>query len=253
MVLGSSPSGPTSLKYMDSPVQILLDAARAHRILRNVEQRRIQFQKQIEATQDKLSRAAERHSQAQIAYDEKQEQLQSLERQHAALERQHAQLTGALNSGKVGDYAQGLAQQKQLGEGISKTEDDILELLDALEGYPKQIADFEEHLEHLQSVLAEQEAAASAAEPDLQAKAQVAEEEMNKHVARLPEMEQRRFGAVRQKHPDLITPLIGNACGSCHVGIALKQVSLIIQAYSIYRCSKCGIFVLKPELLQGES
>ena len=253
MVLGSSPSGPTSHKYMDSPVQILLDAAAAHAIVRSVEGKRSQAASRLTDFQEKIVRATDQLSNAQSSFSNAQTQMQMLEKQLTALEQQHGQLTAALNSGKVGDYNQGLAQQAQLQNSISNTEDDVLAQIDLLEGIPTQIAEFEEHLEYLKERLSALEAEYAAHEPTWAAEMEVASADMNRHVDRLPETEQRRFWAVRQKHPRLVAPLMSNACGNCYVAIALKEVSLILQRYSVYRCSKCGIFVLEGSLLRGES
>ena len=238
---------------MDSPVQILLDANEAHQRLCVVEQERHQFAFKIQRLEEKRDAAVLQLTSARADYAAVQDQLTSLEAQCESLDRQHEQLSRALNAGKVGNYEQGLSQKNQLKESISKSEDAILEILDTIDTYPTQIENLEEHIEHLEQSLRETHSARDDREEILKAQEAVAVDEMKAHVNRLPEVEQRRFWAVRQKHTKLVYPLVGNACGQCHVAIALKQVSLILQGISIYRCSKCGVFVLKSDLLQSDS
>ena len=238
---------------MDTPVQILLDASEAHQRLHSVELERTSFESKIKDLDEKRIDALSQLQTVKSDFHDAQKNLASLEDQCAALDRQLAQLTVALNSGKLGNYEQGLSQQRQLQDSISKSEDAILDVLESIDSFPSQIERIDEHIAHLNHVLLEVKAERDVREHDLQAQEEVADAEMKAHVKRLPEMEQRRFWAVRQKHAKLIYPLVGNSCGNCHVGIALKQVSLILQAISIYRCSKCGVFILSQEALQSDS
>ena len=236
----------------NTPVYILVDAWFA-------EKRRRVNSKNLKALENAIHQLNERiqvvlNKQSDLELENKKFNAQVSEKEMAisSIEKRISNTVRAMNSGQISDYEVAEKRVKEFKSNISDLEDEVLEILDTIDTVPSRRLELEELLGFLGDKKNLKTQELDGLKPQLVANIKSEEDEIARLLEKLPTLDKRRFSSVMAKHENIIVPLKSNSCTSCYLSLPLKDVSIIIQIKSNYRCSNCGVFVVDASVLQRD-
>lgn len=180
---------------------------------------------------------------------QQQKEADSLNLDLRAHEAQVAKLRDALNTAKnQKEYSAVLTQLNTFKADNSKSEERILELMQAIEDFKKQITDFEEQLGKEREKLAELDAAAKAAEDKASDRLSKLRAERDEAATGIAPETLDMFNRVAAKNDGEAMAVIMRthprrqeyACEGCNMSITIEQVNNVLSRDEAVLCNVCG-------------
>jgi hypothetical protein len=228
--------------------EILRTLHRLHRQLTDLRERLDHGPKRVRAAEASVARQEQQLAQAQadfkklrVAADQKQLQFKGSEEKAKDLRRK-------LNTATSNREYQTLKEQIAAGEmANSVLEDEILEALEKIDQFQRQIAQTEAALKAARQKAAAVRSEVQQQEPLIRNDLQRLEAELQESEAALPptvkEIYQR---VVRQRGEDALAVVENEFCGGCHQHVPLNVCAEIMLARPMF-CKSCGRLLYLPE------
>lgn len=227
---------------------VLRTLHRLHRQLTDLTSRFDRGPKQIRATEANVQHRESLLTQAKaelkslrMAADQKQLQLRSGEDKVKDLRRK---LNAATNNREY----QALLEQIAADEmAKSVLEDEILEALEKVDAFQKNIAEAETALEAAKQKSQQTHAEVAQQEPTLKAEIARIEAELKQTEATLPDDIREMYSRiVRGKGEDALAMVENQFCGGCNQQIPLNQLNRVMLGQPVF-CKTCGRLLYLPE------
>jgi len=110
------------------------------------------------------------------------------------------------------------------------------------------IKDAEQNLETVEAAQAPERAEVAQRRAALEAERDAALREREATAAQLEKAIRGRYDRLRRtRSSDVVVPLVGNACGSCHTAVPLNRRSQIRAGHLIDACEACGAILYPSE------
>ena len=229
-------------------IAILRTLHRIHRQLTDLRERLDRGPKQIRATEknvkhreEDLAKTKAEARALRMAADQKQLQLKSIEDKVKDLRRK---LNAATSNREYQALLEQIAGHEMTNSVLS---DEILEALEKVDAFQKNIAETEAALAAARQRTGEVRGEVSKHEPLLKADIARLEAELQQAEATLPqdicEMYQR---VVRQKGEDALAAIENQCCDGCNQQVPLNLVSQVMMGQPVF-CKSCGRLLYMPE------
>jgi len=229
-------------------IAILRTLHRIHRQLTDLRERLDRGPKQIRATENNVKHREEDLAKVKaearalrMAADQKQLQLKSIEDKVKDLRRK---LNAATSNREYQALLEQIAGDEMTNSVLS---DEILEALEKVDAFQKNIAETEAALAAAKQRTGEVRAEVSEHEPLLKADIARLEAELQQAETTLPrdicEMYQR---VVRQKGEDALAAIENQCCDGCNQQVPLNLVSQVMMGQPVF-CKSCGRLLYMPE------
>jgi len=221
---------------------------RVHRQLTDLRERLDRGPRQVRAAETHVQHcesqlaAAKAESKAiRMAADQKQLQLKSSEDKVKDLRRK---LNAATSNREYQLLLEQIAADDMTNSVLA---DEILEGLEKVDGFKKNIADAEAALAAAKQKAAEVRAEVAEIEPSLQADIARLEAELRQSEDTLPSDIRELYNRiVRQKGEDALAIIEGQCCGGCNQQIPLNSCNMVMLGQPV-ACKTCGRLLYMPE------
>jgi predicted nucleic acid-binding Zn-ribbon protein len=131
---------------------------------------------------------------------------------------------------------------------MAKEENDWVRSADLVIQLEVKVKDAERNLEAVQAAQAPERAAVAQRRALLEAERDSALGEREATAAQLEKAIRGRYDRLRRtRSSDIIVPLVGNACGSCHTAVPLNRRSQIRAGHLVDACEACGAILYPSE------
>ncbi len=174
-----------------------------------------------------------------------------LERQIDAAKQRRQQIEARMRSGQV-TAARDLTamddEVRHLGEHVTALEDRELELMEALEPVETELANLSASIASLQVAAEGARAAVAEAEAEIAGAVKSEEELRRQAAAAVAPALLEQYERIRARSGGVgAAPLVGNACGGCHLTLPSMEVDRIRKAPpdTVSTCDQCGRILVR--------
>ncbi len=174
-----------------------------------------------------------------------------LERQVEAAGERRRQLQDRMRSGQVSaarDLTAMDEEVRHLGQHVSALEDRELELMEALEPVDAELADLEGRIAAVEATAARARQEVAEAEAETAAAIGDAQERRQQAAGAVPAPLLEQYERIRARLGGVgAAPLVGDACGGCHLTLPSMEVDRIRKAPpdTVVTCDQCGRILVR--------